>query len=99
MAVINGPFDGFSKSFKEKYNEGKREGKSGFGAVMLGIFAAIIIGLLVVGLWAVLSWVFAWCWNVAVTPFGGPSLTWLQFGCGWIVLQVLFGAIKNFYQK
>ena len=99
MAVLTGPFGEFSKAFKEKYNENKSDGKSGVGTVVGGFFAILILLTIAAGLWAACSWLGAWCWNIAVTPFGGPSLTWVQFGCGWIVLQVLFGAIKNFYQK
>ena len=99
MAVLNGPFNNFNKSFREKYEKGKEEGKSGLQIILTGVFVFIVILVVLIPLWAGLSWCFAWLWNVAVVPFGGPTLTWFQFGCGWLILMFLQNLIKNCFKK
>ena len=92
MAVLFG-------DFKEKYDKQKDEGKSTLEIVLTGFFMLIVVLVIIVPLWAASSWCFAWLWNVAVVPFGGPALTWFQFGCGWVILMLLQNFIKNCFKK
>ena len=92
MAVLFG-------DFKEECDKQKDEGKSTLKIILTGVFVFIVVLVILIPLWAGASWCFAWLWNVAVVPFGGPALTWFQFGCGWLILMLLQNFIKNCFKK
>ena len=69
-------------------------------AFMLGA-ALAFVGLLCLGLLVMLafSWPLTWLWNLAVAPFGLPTLIWYEFLAGWICMIVLTKFVKKIFNR
>ena len=81
-----------TEELKEQITEKATSSNKGLLFILIaGLSIFVGFGALVVGI----SWIFAYLWNVGISPLGVPTITWWQ----WTIIWFFILSIKNIFKK